>query len=149
MHKQNGPKEMPPEGRGLSITKVEGIGEVYAGTLGSVGIKTTSALLRAGSSRQGRAKVAAQTGISGRLILEWVNHADLIRIRGVGEEYSDLLEEAGVDTVPELAQRNAANLFEKIQEVNEQKSLVRKLPSEHQVSDWVKQAKKLPRIIEY
>ena len=72
MHKQNGPKEMPPEGRGLSITKVEGIGEVYTQTLGSVGIKTTSALLRAGSSRQGRAEVAAQTGISGRLILEWV-----------------------------------------------------------------------------
>lgn len=149
MYKQNGPKEMPPEGRGLSITKVEGIGEVYGQTLGSAGIKTTTALLKAGSSREGRAEVAAQTGISGKLILEWVNHADLIRIKGIGEEYSDLLEEAGVDTVPELAQRNAAHLYEKVQEVNEQKKLVRKLPSEGQVSDWVEQAKGLPRIIEY
>ena len=149
MYKQNGPKEMPPEGRGLPITKVEGIGETYALTLGSAGIKSTTSLLKAGSSREGRAEVAAQTGISGRLILEWVNHADLIRIRGVGGEYSGLLEEAGVDTVPELAQRNAANLYEKMQEVNEQKSLVRRLPSRKQVSEWVEQAKGLPRVIEY
>ncbi|NIV38212.1 MAG: DUF4332 domain-containing protein [Anaerolineae bacterium] len=128
---------------------VEGIGENYAQQLRMAGIGTTEALLREGSSPRGRAEVAERTGISGKLILEWVNHVDLFRIRGIGEEYSDLLEEAGVDTVPELAQRNAANLHEKIKEVNEQKALVRRLPSQSQVADWVEQAKDLPRVIEY
>jgi predicted flap endonuclease-1-like 5' DNA nuclease len=128
---------------------VEGIGESYAQQLRMAGIRTTEALLREGSSPRGRAEVAERTGISGKLILEWVNHVDLFRIKGIGEEYSDLLEEAGVDTVPELAQRNAANLHEKITEVNEQKALVRRLPSQSQVADWVEQAKELPRVIEY
>jgi predicted flap endonuclease-1-like 5' DNA nuclease len=87
--------------------------------------------------------------ISDKLILEWVNLADLFRIKGIGEEYSDLLEEAGVDTVPELAQRNPANLLQKLVEVNEEKKLVRRLPVLSQVEDWVKQAKDLPRIVEY
>jgi predicted flap endonuclease-1-like 5' DNA nuclease len=83
------------------------------------------------------------------LILEWVNHADLFRIKGVGEEYADLLEEAGVDTVPELAQRNPANLHAKLGEVNAAKKLVRRLPTAAQVTDWVDQAKALPRVITY
>ncbi len=83
------------------------------------------------------------------VILEWVNHADLFRIKGVGEEYSDLLEEAGVDTVPELAQRNPENLYAKLVEVNQQKELVRQLPSQRQVADWVQQAKVMPRMIHY
>jgi predicted flap endonuclease-1-like 5' DNA nuclease len=83
------------------------------------------------------------------LILEWVNHVDLFRITGVGEEYADLLEEAGVDTVPELAQRNPENLYQKMATVNEAKKLVRRLPSQDQVSDWVKQAHGLPRVITY
>lgn len=89
------------------------------------------------------------TGISHGLVLEWVNHVDLYRIKGVAQEYSDLLEEAGVDTVPELAQRNAANLHAKMVEVNDAKKLVRQLPSEKQVASWVDQAKKLPRVIQY
>ena len=81
--------------------------------------------------------------------MEWVNHVDLFRIDGVGEEYADLLEESGVDTVPELAQRKPANLYEKMIEVNAEKKLVRRLPAETQVEDWVSQAKKLPRVVKY
>jgi predicted flap endonuclease-1-like 5' DNA nuclease len=83
------------------------------------------------------------------LILKWVNRADLFRIKGVGEEYADLLEIAGVDTVPELAQRNAENLYQKVVEANQEKNLVRRLPSQSAVRDWIKQAKKLPRAINY
>jgi predicted flap endonuclease-1-like 5' DNA nuclease len=83
------------------------------------------------------------------LILEWVNLADLLRIKGLGEEFSDLLEEAGVDTVPELAQRNPENLHQKMVEVNEAKNLVRRVPGLAQVTDWVAQAKELPRVITY
>jgi predicted flap endonuclease-1-like 5' DNA nuclease len=78
-----------------------------------------------------------------------VNHVDLFRIKGVGEEYSDLLEEAGVDTVPELAQRNAENLYAKLGEVNKAKKLVRRLPAQSQVADWIEQAQNLPRVITY
>jgi predicted flap endonuclease-1-like 5' DNA nuclease len=128
---------------------VEGIGDVYAKKLEDAGIRTTEALLEKGSTPKGRKDLAEETGISGKLILEWVNHVDLFRIKGVGEEYSDLLEEAGVDTVPELAQRNAANLYAKLVEVNEAKELVRRLPAQSQVADWIEQAKALPRVISY
>ena len=83
------------------------------------------------------------------MILEWANHADLFRIDGIGSEYADLLEEAGVDTVPELAQRNAAHLHAKMKEINEAKELVRRLPSEKQVEGWIEQAKALPRALSY
>ena len=83
------------------------------------------------------------------MILEWVNHADLYRIKGVGSEYSDLLEEAGVDTVVELAQRKPENLHAKIVEINAEKKLVRKLPTLKQVQDWVAQAAKLERKVHY
>jgi len=128
---------------------VEGIGVVYAAQLEDAGIPTAEALLEKGSTPQGRQALAEETGISRKLILEWVNHVDLFRIKGVGEEYSDLLEEAGVDTVPELAQRNAANLYAKLAEVNEAKKLVRRLPAQSQVADWIEQAKALPRVITY
>ena len=131
------------------ISKIEGIGPAYAEKLRKAGITTTEALLDKGASPDGRKALAEGTGISGKLILEWVNNADLFRVKGVGEEYADLLEEAGVDTVPELAQRNAANLFAKLKEVNEAKKLVRQLPTEAKVSDWVEQAKALPRVVTY
>ena len=83
------------------------------------------------------------------MILKWVNRVDLYRIKGVGSEYSDLLEVAGVDTVPELAQRNAANLTETLAEANAARNLVRKLPTVDQVTDWVEQAKALPRVVQY
>jgi len=132
-----------------SLMKIEGIGSVYFEKLSKVGIKTVEALLKSGASANGRKKLAADSGISETLILEWVNHADLWRIKGVSEEYSDLLEEAGVDTVVELAQRKPENLYDKMKEVNMSNKLVRRLPSPRQVADWVNQAKKFPRIVNY
>ena len=132
-----------------SLMKIEGIGEKYATKLKMVGISTTDTLLERGRTPQGRKAIAEKSGITKTLILEWVNLADLFRIKGVGEEYSDLLEEAGVDTVVELAQRNPSNLYGAVVDVNKKKKLVRKLPTEDQIKNWVKQAKKLPRIVEY
>ena len=132
-----------------NLTKVEGIGEAYAEKLTVAGITTTGDLLEKGSTPAGRKEIAEQTGISGTLVLKWVNRVDLFRVKGIGEEYSDLLEAAGVDTVPELAQRNAANLYEKLVEVNAAKKLVRQLPGRAQVESWVEQAKGLPRKISY
>ncbi len=131
------------------IEEIEGIGSAYAKKLVEAGIKTTDDLLAAGATPKGREELAAKTGISSKLILEWVNLADLFRIKGIGEEYSDLLEEAGVDTVAELAKRDPENLHAKILEVNEKKKLVRRPPTLKQVKDWVEQAKKLPRKVEY
>ena len=131
------------------IIDIEGIGPVYAEKLAGIGIATVAALLKAGASPKGREELAEKTGISHKLILEWVNLADLFRIKGVGEEYSDLLEEAGVDTIPELAQRNAENLYAKLQETNAAKELVRRLPTQSQVADWIAQAKKMPRVVTY
>jgi len=131
------------------IIDIEGIGPVYAEKLMAVGVITVNKLLKIGATPKGRDELAEKTGISGNQILEWVNHADLYRVKGVAEEYSDLLEEAGVDTVPELAQRNPENLYAKLVEVNDLKKLVRQLPSQRQVADWVEQAKVMPRMIHY
>lgn len=132
-----------------NLTKVEGIGETYAGKLAAAGISTTGDLLDKGATPAGRKAIAEQAGISGTLVLKWVNRVDLFRVKGIGEEYADLLEVAGVDTVPELAQRNAANLYQKLVEVNGEKKLVRQLPGQAQVASWVEQAKGLPRKITY
>ena len=131
------------------IIDIEGIGKVYAQKLADAGFTTVEALLKAGASPMGRLALADERGISAKLILEWVNLADLFRIKGVAEEYSDLLEEAGVDTVPELAQRNAENLYTKLVETNAAKELVRRLPTQSQVADWIQQAKDLPRVVTY
>lgn len=131
------------------LMDIEGIGPAYAEKLQAAGLATTAALLQKGATPQGRKEIAEQTGISARLILEWVNHADLYRIKGVGSEYADLLEAAGVDTIPELAQRVPANLLNKLIEVNTQKQLVRRAPTAQQVESWVEQAKALPRMITY
>ncbi|EKD89362.1 MAG: hypothetical protein ACD_34C00096G0003 [uncultured bacterium] len=132
-----------------SIIDVEGIGKTYKQKLAKVNILTTDALLEAGATPKGRKDLAEKTGIGDALILEWVNLADLYRIKGVGSEYSDLLEEAGVDTVVELSKRVPKNLYEKMIEINEKKKLVRKLPSESQIADWVDQAKKQDRKVKY
>jgi len=131
------------------LTEVEGIGEIYAQKLKDAGIATTEALLETGATPAGRKELEEATGISGKLLLEWINRADLFRIKGVGEEYADLLEVAGVDTVPELAQRNPENLAQKLIEINEEKKLVRRTPTPDQVEDWVAQAKELPRVMTY
>lgn len=131
------------------LTEIEGIGETNAAKLGDAGITTVESLLEKGASATGRKALAEASGISKKQILRWVNMADLFRIKGIGEEYADLLEAAGVDTVPELAQRNGANLNAKMKEVNEAKNLVRALPSEGQVQDWIKQAGSLNRAVTY
>lgn len=131
------------------ITKVEGIGPVFAQKLLDIGIKTDQELLAAGTTPKGRQDIAQKTSISKSMILGWVNRVDLFRIKGVGEEYADLLEVAGVNTVLELAQRNPTNLYEKIVTINQEKKLVRQLPSSAQVKAWIEQAKQLPRVIEY
>ncbi|MBC7257960.1 MAG: DUF4332 domain-containing protein [Chloroflexi bacterium] len=133
-----------------SLLDIEGIGEHYAEILKTkAGIRTTEALLKACATPAARQELAEKTGISPKLILEWANLADLMRIKGIGEEYSDLLEEAGVDTVKELKTRVPKHLHEKMAEINAEKRLVRRLPTLHMVESWVEQAKYLPPALEY
>jgi predicted flap endonuclease-1-like 5' DNA nuclease len=131
------------------LETIEGIGPFYAEKLRAAGVRSVSALLRAGATSKGREELAEKTGVGDAFILDWVNRADLMRVHGVGEEYSDLLERAGVDTVVELAQRNPDNLFKRMVEVNEAKRLVRRMPTRGMVARWVEQAKTLPRIMTY
>jgi predicted flap endonuclease-1-like 5' DNA nuclease len=131
------------------LEDIEGIGSMYAVKLRAAGVRSIGDLLKKGSTSKGRKEIAQNAGITEKLVLEWANHADLFRVSGVGSEYSDLLEEAGVDTVPELAQRNSKGLYETLVKVNASKKLVRQLPGADKVADWITQAKKLPRIIQY
>ncbi|WP_297445602.1 DUF4332 domain-containing protein [Desulfurobacterium sp.] len=130
---------------GRKITEIEGIGNAYAEKLAEIGIATVEDLLEKGATAKGREEISEKTGISKKTILNWVNRADLMRIKGVGEEYADLLEAAGVDSVPELARRNPENLYRKLKEVNEQKKLVRQIPGIKQIENWIEQAKELPK----
>ena len=129
------------------LSSIEGIGEVYALKLKEAGVGSVEKLLEVGATAKGRKELAQKTGLSEAQILNWVNRADLTRIKGVNTQYADLLEAAGVDSVPELAQRNPENLYKKLVETNETKKLVRKLPTPSQVEKWVNQAKELPRIV--
>jgi predicted flap endonuclease-1-like 5' DNA nuclease len=131
------------------IEDIEGIGEVYGAKLVAVGIKSTDALLEKAGSRKGREELEEATGISGKLILKWVNHADLMRINGVGGQYAELLEEAGVDTVKELRNRNPANLAAKLAEANEKRKLTGNVPSESMVSKWIDEAKTMEPKVSY
>jgi predicted flap endonuclease-1-like 5' DNA nuclease len=132
-----------------AIVDIEGIGETYAVKLKAAGVNTVEELLKVGAAPKGRKELEEKTGISGKSILEWVNRADLARIKGVGSEYADLLEAAGVDTVVELGTRKPENLFKKMEEINAEKKLVRKMPTEAQIAGWVDQAKKLDRVVTY
>ena len=132
-----------------SILDIEGVGAAFAAKLKAAGVSTVEALLEKGATPKSREALAAQTGIDQGKILEWVNHADLFRIRGVSTQYSDLLEASGVDTVVELAQRNPANLHARLIEVNEEKHLVRLVPAISQVEAWIEHAKSLPRVVTY
>jgi len=131
------------------IEYIEGIGAVYGQKLRAIDINTVLDLILNGATRRGRKQLSDRSGISQSLILTWVNHVDLFRIKGVAQEYADLLEESGVDTVVELAQRNPGNLHKRMVEVNEQKALVRRTPHASEVESWVDQAKQLRRVIHY
>lgn len=134
----------------MKIEDVEGIGATQAAKLTAAGVATTDALLERGAKPAGRSSLESATGISGKLILEWVNHVDLMRIKGVGSEYSDLLEAAGVDSPAELANRNAANLEITFQElVAARPSIVRRVPSEGEIAGWISESKGLPKVVEH
>jgi predicted flap endonuclease-1-like 5' DNA nuclease len=134
----------------MRIEDVEGIGSTYAAKLEAAGVRSTDDLLERGAKPSGRQALEDATGIGHSLILEWVNHVDLMRIDGVGSEYSDLLEAAGVDSPAELAQRNAGNLATTFQEVVAARpSIVRRTPSEGEIEGWIQQSKDLNKIVEH
>lgn len=134
---------------GKPIQDIEGIGPAYGEKLAAAGIETTDQLLEKGCTAKGRKAIAEQCELSEKQVLGWVNMADLFRIKGVAGEYAELLECSGVDTVKELAQRNADNLATRMAEVNEEKKLTRRVPAPSQVADWISQAAELPRKVEY
>lgn len=131
------------------IDEIEGIGEAYAVKLSEAGIKTTEDLLNCGKTPKGREELAEKTGISSKLILKWVNHADLFRIKGVAGQFAELLEAAGVDTVKELRHRVPANLYAKLVETNDVKNLCNRVPAEKEIERMVEQAKGLSPVVEY
>ena len=131
------------------IIDIEGVGEVYAAKLIAAGITKPEELLEKCAGPAGRKALADETGIADGLILKWTNHADLFRIKGVGPQFSELLEAAGVDTVKELRNRNPENLAAKVLEVNEQKHLVRRVPVVKEIIKMVNQAKELPPMMTY
>ncbi len=132
-----------------SIEAIEGIGPAYGAKLREIGCSSPAKLLKAGADRQGRKQIAERSGISDSIILRCVNMADLFRIKGVATQYAELLEAAGVDTVKELRNRNAANLAEAMKNTNAEKKLVRLVPSLKSVENWVEQAKSLPPVVTY
>jgi predicted flap endonuclease-1-like 5' DNA nuclease len=131
------------------IEDLEGVGPVLGEKFRSAGVNNTDTLLAHSKTKKQRRELAEKTGISEDKVLKFANMVDLYRIKGIGSEFSELLEAAGVDTVPELAQRNAENLTKKMEEVNGEKKLVRRTPSLKEVEGWVAQAKELPRALEY
>ena len=131
------------------LETIEGIGPATAEKLEAAGIGSCEALLKAGGTKAGRSELAESTGISESRVLNLVHRADLMRVKGIGGEYSELLDVAGVDSVLELAQRNPKNLLETLESVNAEKKLVRSLPSEDQLAGWIDSAKELPRAIEH
>jgi predicted flap endonuclease-1-like 5' DNA nuclease len=134
----------------MRIEEVEGIGPAHATSLTAAGVPSTEELLTQGATTAGRAKLAEATGISHKQILTWVNLADLMRIKGVGPEYSELLEAAGVDSPAELAHRNPANLETTFQEVVAARpEMVRRIPTEAEITDWIEQSKSLPKVVEH
>jgi predicted flap endonuclease-1-like 5' DNA nuclease len=134
----------------MKIEEVEGIGATFAQKLSAAGVGTTDALLEQGATAAGRGKLSEATGISDSMLLKWVNHADLMRLDGVGSEYSDLLEAAGVDSCAELAQRNAANLATTFQELDAARpNTVRRVPSEATITGWIAQAKTMSKVVSH
>ncbi|MHA7128647.1 DUF4332 domain-containing protein [Algoriphagus namhaensis] len=131
------------------ITMIESIGPVYKEKLAAAGVSTVEGLLEKGASKSGRKAIAEASGIAEGKILDWVNMADLFRIKGVGPQFAELLKAAGVDTVKELRNRNAANLHAALVKTQEEKGLTRAVPAESQVADYIEQAKGLEPMVTY
>ena len=131
------------------IIDIEGIGPVYAEKLTAAGIKNSDDMLEKCAKPAGRKALAEATGISGKLILTWTNHCDLMRINGVGPQFSELLEAAGVDTVKKFRHRKAENLQPKLEEINAEKNLTNRVPSVKEVEKMIEQAKELEPMVEY
>ncbi|HEX2653785.1 MAG TPA: DUF4332 domain-containing protein [Xanthobacteraceae bacterium] len=132
-----------------AIMDIAGIGPLMAAKLKNVGIRTTEKLLETARDVKGRKALAASIGVDEKTILRWANLADRMRIKGVGEDYAELLQAAGVDTVKELKYRNVGNLAKALASANQKKRLVELLPSEKRVQRWIEQAKQLPLKISY
>lgn len=131
------------------IIDLEGIGPVYAEKLVAAGVITADDLLARCAAPKGRKELAEATGITEKLILKWTNYADMFRIHGIGPQFAELLEAAGVDTVKELSHRVPANLAAKVAEVNEEKKLVRRVPVEAELQKMIEEAKTLPGVLTY
>ena len=131
------------------IIDIEGIGPVYAEKLIAAGIDTADKLLAKCAAPAGRKALEEETGISGKLILTWTNHADLYRVKGIGPQFAELLEAAGVDTVKELQHRNAENVDAKMLEVNEAKHLTRRVPTAAEIQKYIDAAKALDAVVTY
>lgn len=133
----------------MKIQEIEGVSGEHGQKLSEAGVATVESLLDKGSKRRSRQQLAETTGISETLILQWVNRADLMRVKGVGAEYSDLLEAAGVDSPRELSHRAPAHLRKKMDEINSAKKIVRRLPTEAEVTTWIAEAKAMPKVVEH
>lgn len=131
------------------LIEIQGIGPAFEAKLKKAGVKSIEDLLEKGGTPEGRKTLAAKSRLGGTRILRWVNHADLYRIKGVAGQYAELLEAAGVDTVVELARRNAENLARQLEEANTAKKRVEVVPTADQIGQWVEEAKALPRKISY
>jgi predicted flap endonuclease-1-like 5' DNA nuclease len=132
---------------GVRIGEIEGIGEAHASALSGAGVTHVRHLLQRAATASARADLARQTGLSNAQLMEWLNHIDLMRIRGVGAEYSDLLEAAGIDSPDELAQHRPAQLATLLAQTNAQHPLVRRVPSEKVLAGWISEARTLPRLL--
>jgi len=131
------------------IQEIEGIGPTYREKLSEAKIMTTNDLLDLCCDKNGRKTTSAKTGLSESQLLKWANMADLMRVSGIGGEYAELLEAAGVDTVKELRHRNAENLAAKMADINETRKLTRAVPSEKTVAGWIEQAKTMDPMISH
>jgi len=131
------------------INEIEGIGPSHTKKFAEVGVTTVEHLLKAGATPKGRKDLATKTGFHEHHLLKWVNQADLLRIKGVGRQYAELLQASGVDSVKELAQRKPDHLHEKLKESNQAKRQVHIVPNLTSVTEWISEAKKLPRVVSY
>ena len=138
-----------PDAKKTKLISIQGIGEATEAKLNAAGINNVNDLLEEGATTKGREEMAERSGLPAAQILKFVNYADLFRIKGIAGQTAELLEAAGVNTVAELARRNASNLQVKLQQVNDSKKVTGKVPNEKQVAEWIDEAKALPKRVTY